>query len=72
MGCSVTFDLITQSGGGRAGLRFGRLEEPERAQSLACRFDQHAIEGVAFRQAELPPDDLVVVRELPTMLMRSI
>src|SRR6185437_10313866 len=52
--------------GRTAGLRLDLhgLEEAKRAQSLAGRFDQEAIKGVALGEAELTPDDVILGTEI--------
>ena len=46
------------------GLDLDGLEKAERAQSLARRLDQQAVKGVAFGQAKLAPDDVVLGAEI--------
>ena len=52
--------------GRAAGLRLDLhgLEKAKRAQSLAGRFDQEAVKGVALGQAELAPDDVILGTEI--------
>ena len=58
--------------GARTALDLDRLEEAQALEALLGPIDHQRIVGVAFRQAELAADDVVRVRALPMMLMRSM
>ena len=56
----------------RPALDLDGLEEAQRLQALLGLVDHQRIVGIAFGQAELAADDVVLVRTLPMMLMRSM